>query len=252
MAGWVQGIKSSASPRIRPACSLRLASALNAAHPRLPADRWALFLLLQSVPGWEQRQSTVLFLAVSGGKTVVESRAPRAPVLSPESGGAVGAQGGSTAVPRSLQSACEVQISAQATLRPKGSDFQLCLKFWAMMALSLALQELHADSSSHADKNPLLAYLCLLLQRMGGEVLPHAHLAPSIAGISPLWFWCCFIPSFFPRACAAACLPTSCDPQAPRCSAFLALGRYFGCVAFLAHKGFGDGSEAALHLIRLD
>lgn len=63
---------------------MRLASALNAAHPRLPADRWALFLLLRSVPGWEQKQSTVLFLAGSGGKTVVESRALHAAVLSPK------------------------------------------------------------------------------------------------------------------------------------------------------------------------
>lgn len=160
-----------------------------------------------------------------------------------------GSPGGSTAVPRSLQSACEVQISSQDTLCPPASDFQPCLKF---CALSPALQELRTDCSSQADKSPLLAYLCLLLQRVGGEVLPHSHLTPSTAGMSPPWLWCCFIPSFLPCARAATCLPTSCAPQAPRCSAFLALGRYFGCVAFQAHKGYGDGSEAALHLIRLD
>lgn len=93
-----------------------------------------------------------------------------------------GSPGGSTAVPRSLQSACEVQISSQDTLCPPASDFQPCLKF---CALSPALQELRTDCSSQADKSPLLAYLCLLLQRVGGEVLPHSHLTPSIAGMSP-------------------------------------------------------------------
>lgn len=228
---------------------MHLASALNAAHPRLPADRWALFLLLRSVPGWEQKQSTVLFLAGSGGKTVVESRALHAAVLSPKA-----------AVPweprRQHRRATKPPVCLRGANQLPGHVMPPSVRLPTVP--KILCSEPGSPGAPHrlflpGRQKPPPRLLVPPAAEGGGRSSPPLTSHPLHRWhVPPPWLWCCFIPSFLPCARAAACLPTSCAPQAPRCSAFLALGRYFGCVAFQAHKGYGDGSEAALHLIRLD